>query len=107
MDNVSEINATKRFKDFGTTVTDPTFENGRLFMKFTSNEKCEGANKNITSINNFICDEGNQENFIHKFCAYELPYPDFFVGFSWVNQILLAKRTVSIHSTGKHQLRAV
>lgn len=53
----SETNLKKRFKNYGTTVTDPIYENDKLFMKFTSNEKCNGTDKNITSVINFICDE--------------------------------------------------
>lgn len=63
LDQASETNVTKRFKNYGTTVTDPTYENDKLFMKFTSNEKCNGTNgkeKNITSVINFVCDELNQ-----------------------------------------------
>lgn len=56
-DQKSETNVKKRFKNYGTTVTDPTYENGELFMKFTSPEKCDGSDKNITSIINFDCDE--------------------------------------------------
>ncbi|XP_031627910.1 cation-independent mannose-6-phosphate receptor isoform X2 [Contarinia nasturtii] len=58
LDNKSKPDVKKRFKNYGTTVTDPTYENGKLFMKFTSDEKCNATtNKYITSIINFVCDE--------------------------------------------------
>lgn len=57
LDNESEKDNKKRFKNFGTTVPDPVYENGRLLMKFNSNEKCNGLDKNVTSIINFVCDE--------------------------------------------------
>lgn len=55
-DNGSK-NVTERFKNYGTAIADPIFENDKLFMKFTSDEKCNGTNKTITSLINFICDE--------------------------------------------------
>lgn len=60
----SETDVKKRFKNYGTAVPDPTYENGELFMKFTSPEKCDGSDKNITSIINFVCNEGIQVNSI-------------------------------------------
>lgn len=55
--NQTQPNIKQRFKNYGSTVSDPIFENGKLFMTFTSNEKCNGSDKNITSIINFLCDE--------------------------------------------------
>lgn len=66
-DNMLEKDATKRFNNYGTTITDPIFENEKLFMKFKSNEKCKGSNKNVTSIINFVCDETIQVIFIRNF----------------------------------------
>lgn len=56
-DNTAAVDVKDRFKNYGTTVTEPTFENGKLFMKFTSQEKCTNSGQNITSIINFVCDE--------------------------------------------------
>lgn len=56
LDNETEKDNKKRFKNYGITEPNPVYENGRLFMKFASNEKCNGTDKNITSIINFICD---------------------------------------------------
>lgn len=64
LDNESEKDTKKRFKNFGTTVPNPVYENGRLFMKFDSNEKCNGLDKNVTSIINFVCDETAQVIFL-------------------------------------------
>lgn len=62
LDNPDEMDVKKRFTNYGNTVPDPTFENGKLFMNFTSNEKCTNKDTNITSIINFICDETIQVN---------------------------------------------
>lgn len=60
LDNIFEKDVRKRFRNYGTTIPDPIYKNGRLFMKFTSNEKCDGSDQNITSVINFICDETAQ-----------------------------------------------
>lgn len=57
MHDMMETDVKKRFKNYGTAIPDPMFENGKLFMKFDSNEKCSGTDKNITSVINFVCDE--------------------------------------------------
>lgn len=74
MNNQAEVDVKKRFKNYGTAVPDPTFENGNLFMEFQSNEKCSHADKNITSVINFVCDETIQvihwQNIFEKFYTY-------------------------------------
>lgn len=47
-----------RFKNFGSTVPQPTFENNKLFMKFESNEVCKD-NEKYSSLINFICDSSS------------------------------------------------
>lgn len=56
----SQVDPKKRFTNSGTTVPDPTFKDGKLFMTFTSDEKCKTQNINISSIINFECDENVQ-----------------------------------------------
>lgn len=70
LDNKTEKNVKNKFKNYGTTVSNPTYENGKLFMKFSSNEKCNGnPNKTVTSIINFVCDEMIQ---VHMFEYYNI-----------------------------------
>lgn len=57
VNNSAEMDVKKRFKNYGTATPDPIFENGKLFMEFHSDEKCSHADKNITSVINFVCDE--------------------------------------------------
>lgn len=59
MHDTSEVDIKKQFKNYGTTIPDPMYENGKLFMKFNSNEKCtdeKNSDKNVTSVINFVCD---------------------------------------------------
>ncbi|KAJ6638492.1 Cation-independent mannose-6-phosphate receptor, partial [Pseudolycoriella hygida] len=55
LENNNESNLSKKFVNYGSTVADPTYENGKLFMHFTSNEKCN-VTHNISSHINFNCD---------------------------------------------------
>lgn len=45
-----------RFKNYGSTVPDPVFEDNKLLMRFSSNEKCNATHNYRSSIN-FICDK--------------------------------------------------
>lgn len=48
----------KRFTNYGTTVPNPIFENGKLYMRLSSNQTCPAdKNKTITSIIDFVCDK--------------------------------------------------
>lgn len=62
LEDTNEIDIRKRFKNYGTAVPDPIYENGKLFMKFISDEKCSSQDKNISSILNFVCDENIHVN---------------------------------------------
>lgn len=45
-----------RFKNYGSTVPEPILEDGKLLMRFTSDEKCNATHKYRSTIN-FICDK--------------------------------------------------
>lgn len=112
MNNMAEVDVLKRFKNFGTAVPDPTFENGNLFMEFQSNEKCSHADKNITSVINFMCDERIQVIHIWKtieilgvcvtgyWCVFDLWFS------SMANQNIWVKKIANIALFGSLHLHA-
>ncbi|KAG4079051.1 hypothetical protein HA402_001706 [Bradysia odoriphaga] len=55
LQNNNESNLSKKFVNYGSTVANPTYENGNLFMHFTSMEKCNETHY-ISSHINFNCD---------------------------------------------------
>lgn len=104
MDNTTETDLTKRFKNYGTTAVDPVYENGKLSMQFKSNEKCNGTAKNITSYIQFICDE-NVEVINNTFFA-KIQMNQWIFDFSSASRNSSAKETANIDLHGWHRLRA-
>lgn len=93
-----------RFKNYGSTVPDPVFKDGKLFMRFPSNEKCN-ATHNYRSTIDFICDKDTTV-IAHRNHSAQFQYILNF-HFSWANRNIWAKNIAMFALCGKQHWHAI